>query len=80
MQSEENDVINELLTLGVLTHKNGQLMVSDNFFLVLLAEGFVANENPREKIIRTIYRFVPTAEKERVLTYVAMVEGYLLQN
>ena len=80
MQREENDVIDELLTLGVLTHNDGQLMLSDNFFLVLLAEGFVTNENPREKLIRTIYRFVPTAEKERVLTYVAMIEGYLLQN
>ena len=80
MQSEENDVINELLTLGVLIHKDGQLMLSDNFFLVLLAEGFVANENPREKIIRTIYRFAPIMEKEKVLTYVAMIEGYLLQN
>ena len=80
MQSEENDVINELLTLGVLTHKDGQLMLSDSFFLVLLAEGFVANENPREKIIRTIYRFAPIMGKEKVLTYVAMIEGYLLQN
>jgi len=80
LQSEEHDVINELLTLGVLTHKDGQLLVSDNFFLVMLAEGFVANENLREKIIRSIYQFIPTAEKEQVMTYVAMIEGYLLQN
>lgn len=80
MQSEENEVINELLALGILMDKNGQLMISDNFFLVLGAEGFVSEENLRQKIMRAIYHFAPTAEKERLLTYVAVIEGYLLQN
>ena len=80
MQREEDEIINELLTLGILKHKDGQLTISDNFSLVLDAEGFMFSDDLRRQIIHTIYRFAPAAEKERVLSYVAMIEGYLLQN
>jgi len=80
LQSNEHEIIDELLGLGILRLKNGQLMVSDNFFLVFDAEGSMLNENLRQKIMQSIYRFAPTLEKQRVLTYVAMIEGYFLQN
>ena len=80
MQSNEDEIINELLTLGILRNKNGQLTVSDNFFLVLNAGSSVSSDNLRQKIIYTIYHFAPMIEKQRLLTYAAMVEGYFLQN
>jgi len=51
-------------------------MVSDNFFLVLDAESSMFRGDLRQKIIRAIYRFAPTVEKQRVLTYMAMIEAY----
>ena len=80
MQSKEDEVINELLVLGILRHKNGQLMVSDNFFMVLDAENSTLRGDLRQKIIHAIYSFAPTVERQRALTYVAMIEGYFLQN
>ena len=79
MQNDD-EIINELLALGILRHKNGQLMISDNFFLVLDAESFMFRGNPRQKIMHAVYRFTPTVERQRALTYVNVIEGYLLQN
>jgi len=80
LQNNEDEIINELLALGILRHKNGQLMVSDNFYMVLDAESFMSKGNSRQKIMHTVYRFAPTVEKQRALTYVNVIEGYLLQN
>jgi hypothetical protein len=80
MQSNKHKTINELLTLGILRHKNGQIMVSDNFLLVMDAEGSMLDCDLRQKIFQAVCRFVPALERQRIFTYVAMVEGYFLQN
>ena len=51
MQNNEDEIINELLALGILRHKNRQLVVSDNFYMVLDAESFMFRGNPRHKIM-----------------------------
>lgn len=80
MECKEYAIIDELLTLGIMKFKDGHLMVSDNFLLVLGGESIMCRGNLRQEILHGIYRFAPTLEKERVLAYTAILEGYFLQN
>lgn len=80
MQSKEDQTIKELLSLGILEHEDGQLIVSSNFLLVSEAENSTLMTDLRQSILRSIYRFVPTVEKQQALTYVTVIERYLLQN
>lgn len=80
MESQEDQIVNELVTLGIMRHKHGQLMLSENFFIVMGGEKVMSDGDVRKRIMQAVYQFAPLLERKRVLTYVAILEGYFLQN
>ncbi len=80
LQTGENQMIKELLTLGILRQERGQITLDNGFLDVLQAELCNSRMEQKRSIINIIRNYFPSLGKNRVLSYAAFIEAYMLQN
>ena len=80
LQTSENQIIDEMLALGILKQERGQITLDSGFLEVLQAELCNFRMEPKKSIINIIRHYFPSLGKNRVLSYAAFIEAYMLQN
>jgi len=72
--------MHELLELGVLKQQNGQIVLDGGFHEVLQTEMCRARADQKRSIANLIHLYFPDVEAERIVSYAAFLEAYILQN
>lgn len=72
--------MHELLALGVLKQHNGQIVLDGGFHEVLQTEMCRTRADQKRTIVNIMRLYFPDLDMDRIITYAAFVEAYILQN
>lgn len=72
--------MHELLTMGVLTQQKGQIVLDGGFREVLQGEMCRTRADHKHSIVNLMHLYFPDLEIDRIASYAAFLESYILQN
>lgn len=72
--------MHELLAMGVLTQQKGQIVMDEGFHEVLQGEMCRTRADHKHSIVNLMYLYFPDLEIDRIASYAAFLESYILQN